>query len=87
MAGIKETPEAIALIGKTADAIIAAKADGSIDWKDLVKLGPVIVAMKAAVDGGNLIPEELKDLDAAETDVVWGQLWGAVGKLITAVIG
>lgn len=87
MAGIKETQEAITLISKMADAIAAAKADGSIDWKDLAKLGPVVVAMKAAVDGGNLIPAELKDLDAAETDVVWGSLWTAVGKLITSVIG
>ncbi len=86
MAGIKETLEAVGLIEKVADAIVAAKADGSIDWRDLAKLGPVVVAIKAAVDGGNLLPGEFKDLDAAETEQVFNATVSAAGKLVAAIV-
>ncbi len=87
MAGIKETLEVVALVDKSADMIIAAKADGSIDWKDLAKLGPVIAALKAAVDGGNLLVVELKDLDAAETEALFAATTAAVTKLVGAIVG
>lgn len=86
MAGIKETLDAVAMITKVADAITAAKADGSIDWKDLTKLGPVVVAMKTAVDGGALIPGEMKDLDAAEIETLFNATVEAAGKLISAIV-
>jgi hypothetical protein len=86
MHGIKETMEAVKLVEKVADAIAAAKADGSIDWKDLSKLGPVVVAMKDAVAGGQLLQAELKDLDAGETQLLFEAIVGATGKLISAII-
>lgn len=86
MAGIKETLEAIDLVKKVGDAITAAKADGSIDWKDLTKLGPVLAQMRTAVVDGKLIPEELKDLDETEIGELVNKLSEAVQTLVAAVI-
>jgi hypothetical protein len=86
MHGIKETMEAVQLIEKVAEAIAAAKADGSIDWKDLGKLGPVVVAMKDAVAGGQMLQAELKDLNAGETQLLFEAIVNATGKLVSAII-
>lgn len=86
MAGIKETLEVIDLAKKLGEAVTAAKADGSIDWRDLTKLGPVLVQMRTAVTDGKLIPEELKELDAAEAEELIARLGDAVASLVEAIV-
>jgi hypothetical protein len=86
MSGIKETEDLIKLVKVTGQLIQAAKADGSIDWKDIGKLGPEIAAIKDAVIGGPQIPEELKDLDEAEINQLFTDLVDAVTTLVQAVI-
>lgn len=86
MAGIKETEDLIKLIKVTGEVIQAAKADGSIDWKDLTKLGPEISAIKEAVVGGPSIPAELAELDSAEINTLFTELVDAVSTLVSAVV-
>ena len=86
MAGIKETMELLTLLEVTAEVYSAAKADGSIDYKDLVKLGPEITALKNAVQDSNLILAELKDLDKDELSSLCPALIGAVLGLVKAIV-
>ena len=64
--GIKELKDVIEAVDATAVAIQKAKADGSIDWMDLPKLGGPALAWKDAIVGFEQIPAEIKDLDAEE---------------------
>lgn len=84
--GIKETMDVVALIETTAVEITAAKADGHIDWRDAPKVAPVLVALKTALDGGNLIPEELKDLDSGEVQTLLEATLTAAQHLAMAIV-
>jgi hypothetical protein len=86
MSGIKETQELIKLIAVTSEVLAAAKADGSIDYKDLTKLGPMIGALKAAVTDSKLISEELKELSPEETTALLIETVAAVKSLVDAVL-
>lgn len=86
MSGIKETQDLIKLVQVSADVLKAAKADGSIDYKDLTKLGPMIGALKAAVDGAKLVSEELKELSPEETTELLIETVAAVKSIVDAVI-
>ena len=86
MSGIKETQELISLIATSAAVLKAAKADGSIDYKDLTKLGPMIGALKAAVDGAKDIGAELKELSPEEVTALLIETVAAVKSLVDAVI-
>lgn len=56
----KETQDVIQLVRVLASAMSAAKADGKIDIFDVPKVAPVILALKAAVDGSDKIKGEIK---------------------------
>ena len=84
--GINETLELINLIKVTAEVYAAAKADNSIDYKDLTKLGPMIPALKDAASGSGKVPVELKNLDAEEASKVFNDLVGAVSALVAALV-
>ena len=56
----KETQDVIQLVRVLASAMASAKADGKIDIFDVPKVAPVILALKAAVDGSDKIKSELK---------------------------
>jgi len=86
MSGIKETQELISLIATSAEVLKAAKADGSIDYKDLTKLGPMIGSLKAAIDGAKDIGTELKELSAEETTALLIETVAAVKSLVDAVL-
>jgi hypothetical protein len=60
MASAKETQDVIALIRVLAKAISDAKADGHINILDMPKVAPVLIALKAAVDGSDKIAGEIK---------------------------
>lgn len=85
----QQTHEAIAAIKAVADAIKAAKADGEVDWWDLPKALPAMVALKLAVEGATEIPGEImlashtpKELAALVTELVQNAL--ALGEALLA---
>jgi len=84
--GTKETLELIKLLQVTADVYKAAKADGTINYADLTKLGPMIVALRDGLGGVAGIAAELKDLDAAEASEVTEKLVAALVAMVAAVV-
>jgi hypothetical protein len=88
MAVAKETQDVIALIRVLAKAMSDAKADGKINILDMPKLAPVLIALKAAVDGSDKIAGEIKaaqgDLEALTTLLT--DALGAMLALVDAVV-
>ena len=88
MAAAKETGEVIALIKVLAKAVSDAKADGKINILDMPKLAPVLIALKAAVDGSDKIAGEIKaasgDIETLTTLLT--EALGAMLALVDAVI-
>lgn len=84
--GIKESMELIELILSCADAITNAKRDGVINWFDLPKFAPVVMAAKKAVDGSDKIDDELKDLNAEEAQLIASAALFAGQALVKAVV-
>lgn len=86
MADIKETLELFDLGDSLAKALKESKADGQIDWKDLPKWAPVLLAAKKAAEGGPAIAVECKDLDAEEVQKLLSRALDTVTALVAAVI-
>ena len=84
--GTKETEELIALIQAAADAIKAAKADGEINWRDIPKVGGVLVALKKAVQGNDKVPDELKNLTREEMEMLLTKSMAAIIAMIQAFV-
>ena len=88
MAAAKETQDVIALIRVLAKAMSDAKADGKINILDMPKLAPVLIALKAAVDGSDKIAGEIKaasgDIETLTTLLT--DALGAMLALVDAVI-
>lgn len=84
--GIKESLEMVAMIKELAKALEASKGDGKVDWKDLPKFAPVVVAASKAVNGGHLIPVEIKDLTPEESQILISDLLDAATALVMAVL-
>lgn len=66
MEGTVESKEVVAAFRALADALVAAKEDGKIDFFDLPKFIKVLVAFKDAVGSAEKVPMELKDLSSEE---------------------
>jgi hypothetical protein len=73
------------LIRSLAQVIEDAKADGVVDWFDVLKLGRLKDYASAALRGSQDIPAELLDMDADELRILLEGLIDAVTKLINAV--
>jgi hypothetical protein len=88
MAVAKETQDVIQLIKVLAKAMSDAKADGKINILDMPKLAPVLIALKAAVDGSDKIAGEIKaasgDIETLTTLLT--EALGAMLALVDAVI-
>lgn len=84
--GIKQSLEVIALVDETADLIVAAKADGTINWKDLKLLGSAVVSLREALAGAQTIPQELDDLNKDEVIELYKAASSAVLKLALAIV-
>lgn len=84
MSSVKETQDVIQLIRVLAKAMSDAKADGHINILDMPKLAPVLIALKAAVDGSDKIAGEIK---AASGDLVTltTLLTDSVGAMLSLV--
>ena len=86
MSGIQETQDLIKLVQVSADVLKASKADGSIDYKDLTKLGPMIGALKAAAEGAKDVGAELKELSAEETTQLLIESVAAIKSLVDSIL-
>lgn len=65
--GIKEFKEALAPVIDVALALVAAKLDdGKINTADLPKFLPSVMEIPAAIEGGTMIPTELKDFHSED---------------------
>lgn len=82
----KETGEVITMLDDLANAIVAAKADGHVDWMDLPKFAPVVLDARAAVEGGDLIPAEIKSMTGEQAQALAEKAIMAAMKLVAAII-
>ena len=57
-----------------------------INWFDLPKFAPVVMAAKKAVDGSERIDDELKDLNAEEAQLIASAALFAGQALVKAVV-
>jgi hypothetical protein len=83
---LKESNDILVLAAALSQSIKSAKADGHVDWMDLPKFAPVVLAAKAAIEGGDKVPGEFS---AATTDelVQFAQAaFEAITGLVEAVI-
>ena len=85
---VKETEEFIELLDVLGDAILEAKEDGKIDWRDAPKILPVLGALRTAIIGSNAIIGELREISQspALSNLVLNQALTASLKLARAVI-
>jgi len=83
----KETREVIQLVRVLAKAMKDAKADGRIDILDAPKIIPVLVALKAAIDGSDKIAAEIKASgdDLATMSALLSEAMDAMLALVDAV--
>jgi hypothetical protein len=84
----KETQDVIQLIRVLAKAVSDAKADGHINILDMPKLAPVLLALKAAVDGSDKIQAEIKaaSVDLATLTELLTDSLSAMLALVDAVV-
>lgn len=85
---VKETQEFIELLDVLGSAILEAKEDGKVDWKDAPKILPVLGALRTAVMGADKIMGELKEISEspAMSNLVLNQALEASLKLARAVL-
>lgn len=57
----KECEDVILFIDKLTEALAKSKADGKIDWMDIRHAVPVSGPLRAAIEDGDKIPQEIKD--------------------------
>lgn len=86
VAAPKETGEVVTMIEDLAKAIAAAKADGHVDWMDLPKFASVVLDARAAVDGGEKIPAEIKAMSGEQAVALAEQVVAAAMQLVAAII-
>lgn len=83
---LKEATDLLVLGEDLAKAIVAAKADGHVDWMDAPKFAGLIPDARAAIDGGNMVPGEFSTATREEL-VAYAERAFAMGvSLVAAVI-
>lgn len=65
--GIKESLELIGFIMILAEALEEAKKDGNVNWLDIPKFAPTIIAAREAIQGSKKIRLEIEDLSPEES--------------------
>ena len=71
---IKETMELLDVLKCMAQCYSEAKSDGVVNWFDLPKFRPVLVAMGQALTGIELVESEMRDLDMSELLAIGAKL-------------
>jgi len=82
---MKESLDILALIRSLAQVIEDAKADGVVDWFDLIKLGDLRKLASEALRGSQKIPGELLELDSDDIKILLEDLIDAITKVIKSI--
>jgi hypothetical protein len=80
--GIQETKDLILAVDALADCLKDVMADGQFSLMDLPKMIVLFAPVKQAMEGLNLVGEELKDLDAEESSMLMAELSVAMAKIM-----
>lgn len=83
---VKNTKELLHFVMVVADAMKESNKDGKINFFDIPKLIPIVPALRQAVDGAKLVPEELKDMDPVEAADLAKMMSEALVKIVDAVL-
>lgn len=85
--GITNVLEDLDAVKQVGLAYKAAKANGTIDWKDALnkETRDLIPKLQAAAKDGGMVLAELKDMDPAEAEKVYAALVETVAVLADAV--
>tara|TARA_R110000868_G_scaffold260795_1_gene518905 strand:- start:1108 stop:1380 length:273 start_codon:yes stop_codon:yes gene_type:complete len=83
---IKESIELIDLIIVLSTAIREANRDGVVNWMDIPKFAPVIIAAKKAIEGSDKIEDEIRDLSAEDSRTLAVAALTAGQALIYAIL-
>jgi hypothetical protein len=83
--GIQNIVEVLDLIEGLIDALVAAKADGKIDWKDIPKFAALWSKLQKAAADIHLVADEIKDIDGAEAQALIGRIMTMIPKVIGLV--
>jgi hypothetical protein len=84
--GIKESLELVDLILVIAEAISESKKDGDLDWFDIPKFAPVILAARKAIQDSDKIQLELNDLSPDECKMIAMESLKAGQALVGAIL-
>lgn len=84
--GIDAIQAEIAVLITLAADVKAAKADGTVDWKDTPKFANLIPVVRTAIAKGKELAAQVKDLDSDETTVVVTALFDAAEALVEALV-
>lgn len=82
---MKESLDILALIRSLAQVIEDAKADGVVDWFDLIKLGDLRKLASEALRESQKIPGELLELDSDSIKILLEDLIDAITKVVKAI--
>ena len=81
---VDNTRKVLALVQIIADTLKAVVADGKVDWQDLPRLVPILAKVKPALDGAQLVGDELKNMSDADIQLVVLDLTNIVSTLVNA---
>ncbi len=81
MKGISNTLELISLGAALTSSVVSAREDGTVNAADLVHLIGVVPLIQPALEGISEIPEEIKDLDEGELELVIDRVKEIIGEV------
>ena len=82
----KESEDVIKFIEGLTEAITKAKADSSVDWKDLRFAAPLIILGRDALQDAKLISNEIKGASGEELEALVTRTMTAATLLLDAIL-
>lgn len=82
----KESEDVIKFIEGLTDAIIKAKADSSVDWKDLRYVAPLMILGRDALTNAKMIGAEIKGANGEELEALVTRTMTAATLLLDAIL-
>lgn len=83
---VKESEDVIKFIETLTESVIKAKADSSIDWKDLRYVAPLMIIGRDALTDAKKIGEEIKGANGEELEMLVTRLFTASTMLLDAIL-
>jgi len=82
---LKESQDVVKLIRAMTSAIQESRKDGDLDWFDIPKFAPVVVAGRTAIEGADKIDDEIKAATSEELIALTSDVLDAAMKLMAAI--